>query len=791
LIDEISDSAVRVVKLIAPAGYGKTTLVQSLLEEHRDYARVDLERVTTAVEIWRRLIVATAPFQREAIRSDIPELLIGLGDREHAWEQLAADSLAALPSNFILNFENAEALGENDALQGAIERTIGSLPSDARIVVCSRQNVLRFGRFAGPDRTRMLSARDLRLTVSEIRELFKSLNLAKGDIDAIERFTQGWPIVVMMLFALAKRGRLRAYLTERDDVSDLYGYLASEVYVTLPALESRLLEVLTAIPNSSDAELALLFPDDDVHQAIQSLQAETPFVTIIEGKITLHPALREMIAARVDVDASRAKLFDLLANGGRERYMRAAEIAILRNRPLDAARVLAENATLGGFWTPYNAEILSLLPDEVYYDYPALWGSAQYFRSSQDAASTILMSQRLLARIADDTAPEIRIDIMAALIQMLANRGHFVDAQEVVNAFDTHPSLAGNPEAAILKSFFRAILALYRGDPMDIDEFQSEFSALFITSPIQQSFRDLMILAPYHRLRGDYALERAAIERGMEIATATKFPFVIGIGYTYGAMSAWFWGDDVLFDSYIATLEATLTPSTNNAFQHLLQCAHGQGAVAKTAAEKMDMRVYAYAIAASRTRVPAERRALAEAALTAARQSSMRFCEVIARVVLALCDLDGAPQHLDRADALAGEMASPALTLALRALRNGTPQGTMLEALSARFAASADKQSSATISIDCSDGSVRVGDQEVALSPRERELLVFLAEHPGVAHAQTIAEKIWPESPRDRRLLSLRVTINRLRKRIGDHAIIVASPHGYALGASTLVEPSG
>ncbi len=779
LIEEISDGAVRAVKLIAPAGYGKTTLVSSALEMERAYALVDLDGVTSSIDVFRRLIVAIAPFQVDRTRRDAPDMIVALGDDERAWEGLVGDFLSEVPQSFVLVLDNAEALHDEENRQTAIERTITRLPAGARIVVCSRQNVVRFGRFSGPDRTRVLSARDLRFSTSEIRDLFGSLQLARGELEAIERFTQGWPIVVMMLFALARRGRLGAYLREHDDEADLYAYLATEVFATLPANLARFLEALAAVPDASRDDLALLFPDDDVPHAIRRLASETPFVSRVESRITLHPAMREMIAGSIDVDTYRGRLFELVSR--RDGGARAAELALLRNQPLDAARVLVRHGSPARPWSPGYAEIISKLPESVYVEYPALWGAAYAYRTPHDMDAAIATGERLLATIAPDMPGQNRIDLMSAVITLLVDRGELSRAQEITDSFASHPGLRGDGRTLILRSYFSAVISGTRGDPIDVPGYLADFASLYPAAPPQQAFRDAIVLASHYRVLGEAARDRATVERGVEVARGTNSSYVICTSMAYAAMSAWFWGEDVLFERYIDELDKAVTPSLNREFRLFIDCARGRGNSGGPGAERRVMRAYGYAIGATRAREPSVRRLLGESALVAAVESSNRFCQVIAHVVLAGLDPDGRSLHLDRADELASSMRATALAAALKAMRAGRADGTMLEALVRDIAPMDEVRESNGLAVDFRDGNVRVGSDLISLSRRERELLAFLARSDGAVGARTAAAAIWPERSPAQALVSLRVTVSRIRKRVGSVGVIVATKDGYAV----------
>jgi hypothetical protein len=768
------DSHARIVRLIAPAGYGKSSLVASVADALRHYVPIDLEGAATELDIARRFVRATAAFQPAGVCDDLPQLMVGLGTDIAGWTELAAGYVQGLPPESVLHFENAEALSGLPMLESLTERLAASPNTASRIIVCSRVDVLRF-RDVGPQR--VLRAPDLRLSRAEVARALRSLDVSEEDFDAIERFALGWPIVVMMLRSLARYGRLREYLTEQHDSADLYTYLATEVFATLPEALQRLLEAITSLPDISEAELSLLFPNENIPQSLRKLRDDTPFVAYNRGRFEVHPALRQMLTNTVDIDRYRERLFALVdrSDGG----LRAARIALLRDREIDAARVLSECRGQGNFWTPSLAEVFDGLPDSVFTAFPDLWIGAVYMRASYDVVGTLLTTQRLLSEISEACEPQTRIDIITMLAQLLANRGLLDDARDTIDGLIKHPSLAGDPTASSLHAFFGGIIEFYRGDPIDRWAFAERFADLFASSPTQHSFCQGIIFAPYHRARGERELEDAAIDRSIQIALATKEPLVITIAYTYAAMGAWFWGDDDRFEQYVAGMQASLLPSFENMFSHFLSCVAGHGLTAKTLSEKLDMRTYAYAIGATRARTFTERRQLADAALLAAQQSSQRLCEVIALVVLASCDPDRRLVHLERAERLAAEMEAPALQNAVREMRAGS-KITMLKALVAGAPSEEIEAEQAPLVFDA--GLAYRNGVEIKLSPRERALLTYLAVQGAPVDVHIVVATIWPDAAVERALGTLRVTVARLRRRVGDARVVLATSTGYRTG---------
>jgi DNA-binding winged helix-turn-helix (wHTH) protein len=87
------------------------------------------------------------------------------------------------------------------------------------------------------------------------------------------------------------------------------------------------------------------------------------------------------------------------------------------------------------------------------------------------------------------------------------------------------------------------------------------------------------------------------------------------------------------------------------------------------------------------------------------------------------------------------------------------------------------------IAISLVESTVGVEDRAIPPSAREFELLVFLALRHAPAATEVLTGALWPETDADRARSSLKVTLSRLRSRLGDPSLIVATQNGYALAA--------
>lgn len=285
----------------------------------------------------------------------------------------------------------------------------------------------------------------------------------------IEEFSRGWPIVVMMLYTIARRGRLAKYVQERQDSADLYGYLASEVYRFLSDDQRSVLEAAAAIPDARESDLTTLFGARTV-PALEALESETPFVVRRpDGRIEVHPALREALADRTDSDVVLERLYTELdrSDGG----VRAAQIALHRRRLDDAAAAIAGAAGPYLVSTP-SAEvnhIISVIPEDVAYRYPALWSAVAVARGSRDIVAYIEAGERLFETLDSTTPPDVRIGLYSALTNCYLNRGRFKDAEVLARRF--RETMEDEPVASMLISFWKTVLSTYRGQHLDVELF--------------------------------------------------------------------------------------------------------------------------------------------------------------------------------------------------------------------------------------------------------------------------------------------------------------------------------
>ena len=683
LIDECSNADLRVVKLIAPAGYGKSTLARALLAKRQGSATADLARVTTEIDVVREVVDAALRTTDEERRTDYAAQSVAFGADLGGWMRLAADAMRLLDSSSLL-VENAEAIAGNTPAARVLESLVMLLPATAALIICARvEPDLHLSQFASPARTRVIGPGELQFDRREIAEVFSTVTLKQRELDEVERFTRGWPMVVMMLFALARRGRLDAYLRDDRDIADLYGYLAEQVFNTLDAAQRDLLDAMSAVPDVTESDLRMLFGKDGYEDTLQRLERDTPFVTRVAGEqIEVHPAMRQMLAARGDPDTWRAKFFERVDRG--DSGVRAAQIALLRGRFNDAAETLNALAQpyLLAAPSPGVSTILGSLPDEALSRYPLLWNAAVFLRASFDIAATMRQGEEIVAAFTAETSVPERLGVYNVLAQLYANRGQDTSVRRIASRLRDDPFLADIPVASLLARFWEFLIAVYHGDPMDLSLLKSDFAPV-IESPATDAFVESIVIAADRRLHGDRWGERGSLERSIEIAHTTSQPVVIAICLQHAAWGAWFWGDDRQCQLFADEMANAVNSAVINQFFLFLDAFKGRALGTATGSEALGDRACAYLVAASKARSQTERLRLIDEAMVAAEQSSRRFPGVLARIAQAYSYPSLRNEALRQAEVLAEETQSRELIRAVRSISDRTAELGMLTAFAA------------------------------------------------------------------------------------------------------------
>jgi LuxR family maltose regulon positive regulatory protein len=272
-----------VVAIVAPAGYGKTTVCsQWAARDGRACAWLTVdERDNDPVVFLRH--VAAAIGRAAALDAGVLDDLARPG--ESMWASSLprlATAIAAIPTPLLLILDDAHVIRTADAV-AALEVVAGAFPPGSTVAVTGRRAPrLPLARLRVAGRLGELDAADLRLTSRETALAARALGvqLSAEELAELTRRSQGWPAGVHLLAVAGRPGGVPS-----GGNAQLADYFRSEVLAGLTEGE-RTFARRTAILDRLSAPLcrAVLGGGAQAGRRLEALVAEGAFVIPVDAE---------------------------------------------------------------------------------------------------------------------------------------------------------------------------------------------------------------------------------------------------------------------------------------------------------------------------------------------------------------------------------------------------------------------------------------------------------------------------------------------------------------------------
>ncbi|TAM92743.1 hypothetical protein EPN42_00290 [bacterium] len=745
----------RLVRIVAPAGYGKSTLARQYLEGQPAVAVCDCFGVRGAAEMLARLDAALrAPSEAPsapALAAHVAAL------RGH---------LSMLSSPMTLLLENAEALADEREAREVVASLLSVHGAPLRVVICSRVRLpLRYARIAGPDESAFVGIDDLRLNHDEVAALLGTWDGAT--IARVEALTEGWPIVISMLARLAQTAPLSEVLArlEYAEFEALDEYLLDEV---LGQLGERVIATILACVASVDRRLGdvRLLRECGVEMATIAEMLQRCCLVVPAGaeRCEVHPLLRDALlrargAALIEM---RVRLADALRAQGAPLRAAALYFALEDNESAAAAIAMAD-----GFTTYDDRDLVRAimrLDRETLLRYPPLWSAVVAKRLAMVPQEEILDEALIVwSRVDAATPADLRSRLTAIVVTVALELGRIDTAEATLAADDAWADGDRTSAQRALRDVCGTYIAVARCAAVDEERFE-RVAAVLGGDPS---------IALYHRYRVSLALamhrgDAGAVRRICERVHAfddSAIAYLNGDPLVAVAFSQWLIGDDANFERTLVRLEgAPATAAHRN--RCFIESARGRNAFAEPDG-RPSVRVCAGLLAAARTPDLGQRNALLRRCIADARASNSPWWRGLSLLAATLIDGEHRAQHIQEAHgALQGADAEP-LREAFDALSEGREFGGFVSAFAARFAPSADGEPTFKISVSLAHGSIAINGKPAALGGRRLELVLLLAGEGRPIHRSDLLERLWPRSNASSAGNALRVLLSRLRKDLG------------------------
>jgi DNA-binding SARP family transcriptional activator len=794
LLERLARLDPRVIVIVAPAGFGKSTLVRQYLAQRGGGALCDCTAVRDDLDLARRVIPALAA-ESPARVADLTQREVLLGDADASVAERVELTLDVWrePTGGCIVFENADALTATPAALAFFERMLEVRPPERTIIICSREPLrVHLTRYVVPHEIVTLRAADLAFDVRDIRTIFAPFVTDDAAIERVARVSEGWPVAVFLLRRFASEGRIEQLLERLDDVAfgELHGYFTDEVLGALDRRTRAALFACAAIPQPNPDDLCAALDDPRSGDDFAEYAKDSAFVEQGEdGVFILHPLLASLLLGRAAERRDVLLAHAAAAHEARADYQRAAELYLARGDQHAAARALGSLEVLAQPAPSMRyARVLSSLDRSLVVRYPRLWGVTALMRIfCIDSAALLDESETVWRTLSPDASPLERYYVFVFRILLMSYLGLFDKALAEIAKFGATVSFA-DPPKTMLDGHLLYLRGLLRARRGNFDSGERDLNAalpLIDRMHVAASGTYLALGADVARVRGEWSLERQFLARARERAASSGLPNFMAFDTAESLIAAWFAGDRTTFNELAAELENAVVRSGVAGFAYLAGIARGRS-VRPAQADIPKFVIFGHLIALSRSRDEDDRARLAHAALDLASKVHMPFIEALAAIAVALCDSDAFDAACASAKDAAGRCDAPAFVHAVNAFANEYENVGMLSNFVAQI--TRDRSEAAPIALEILAGRVRVDGAVARLSGREFELLTAIAQRREPTMRSRLADLLWPDLDEFAGRNALSVCLHRLRAHLGREDAIERDADGYRLHVDAFVD---
>jgi LuxR family maltose regulon positive regulatory protein len=288
-IGRLCASTLPFATVVAPAGYGKTTLLAKWVEaDPRPFAWVALDGRDDDAVVFLRYIAA-AIHGVEPLPAEVFEALSGPGGS--TWTNRVprvGSALGALERPLVLVLDDLHAVG-NPACLDVLAALFEYVPAGSQIVVASREDpALPLARWRAHGLVHEIGVADLRLDEEEAGLLLEAagVELQSDALSALTEHTEGWPaglyLAALSLLAGAPSPASPAGFTGGDRFTS--EYFRSELLSRLPPAEAEFLKYTSVLERMCGGLCDAVVETTRSARTLESLERRNCFVVPLDRR---------------------------------------------------------------------------------------------------------------------------------------------------------------------------------------------------------------------------------------------------------------------------------------------------------------------------------------------------------------------------------------------------------------------------------------------------------------------------------------------------------------------------
>lgn len=304
LIDSARRSGARVVSVVAPAGYGKSTLLAEWADsDDRPVAWASIDRLDDDPAALLTLLAAAVARVFPSATRLVGEMR-GLGPASLGRSApLLGAALAAASQSFVLMIDDLQE-ADSPACRDVLDVVVAGVPSGSQVVFASRHEPANLARRRAAGDLFEIGVQDLRLDTSGARAIFGDVGVEITDeeLAQVVRRCEGWPTALFLAATIISRGDTSGWSITGDDrfVAD---YLYEECLTAHPEAMRSFLRRTAILDQLSGPVCDHLLDDTGSSERLREIESLGLFLIPLDrrrGVFRYHALFREFLLGELE-----------------------------------------------------------------------------------------------------------------------------------------------------------------------------------------------------------------------------------------------------------------------------------------------------------------------------------------------------------------------------------------------------------------------------------------------------------------------------------------------------------